>query len=230
VHYASAYFVRGSFIAYSTFSHFLVRSAMSLRFLGCREQQQQTRNPQGCGHHKEKAMKSFLSTLAIAILTLACVAQTQAGPKTGGKPSVAKPNTATKPTIVAKTTTTKTITPAAKSKITAQGVKFAKGIFYKGKNQNHWGLIRWDLRYGCYCYWDPCVLEWYYWCEQDDCYYPVSYCPFRTYSSVGVPETAEPVSPPTAGETATTILPDAQPTAPVSNDIPPIPEPVVPRE
>jgi hypothetical protein len=169
-------------------------------------------------------MKSFLSTLAVAILTLACVTQTQAGPKSGGKPSPAKPTT------VAKTTTTKTITPAAKTKIPAPGVKFDKGIFYKGKNQNHWGLIRWDLRYGCYCYWDPCVLVWYYWCEKDDCYYPVSYCPYRTYSSVGVPETAAPASPPAASETATTIRPDAEPTTPVRNDIPPIPEPVVPRK
>jgi hypothetical protein len=23
---------------------------------------------------------------------------------------------------------------------------------------------------------------WYYWCPPDDCYYPVDYCPYGTYS------------------------------------------------
>jgi hypothetical protein len=151
----------------------------------------------------------------------------QAGPKGGAKPSTGKAVTAAKPATVAKTTTTKT---PAKAKVPAQGVKFANGFLYKGKNHHHWGPIRWDLRYGCYCYWDPCVLVWYYWCEQDDCYYPVSYCPYRTYCNVGVVETAAPASQPGPGETRTTVRPDAEPTTPLSSDIPPIPEPVAPRK
>jgi len=62
------------------------------------------------------------------------------------------------------------------------GVHFEHGIYYKGKEHPHWALCRYDARYGCDCYWDPCSLTWYYWCEPDVCYYPVTYVPYRTYS------------------------------------------------
>ena len=123
-------------------------------------------------------------------LTLAFAAQSQAGPKSGsGKPSSGKTAKSIAP---AKTTTAKN-EPAK-----FDGVKFDNGYFYKGKNHDHWGPIRWDLRYGCYCFWDPCVASWYYWCEQDNCYYPVSFCPYRTYCNVGIAEVAEPAPTPVA--------------------------------
>jgi len=62
------------------------------------------------------------------------------------------------------------------------GIHFEHGIYYKGKVHPHWAHCRYDARYGCDCYWDPCSLTWYYWCEPDLCYYPVTYVPYRTYS------------------------------------------------
>jgi hypothetical protein len=106
------------------------------------------------------------------------------------------------------------------------GTKFSKGYFYKGKNHNHWGRIHFDVRYGCNCYWDPCLSIWYYWCEPDFCYYPVSYCPYRCYSCTEVVN-GQPVG------GAATLSPDgasASSEAPPINDIPPIPEPVDPRK
>jgi hypothetical protein len=61
------------------------------------------------------------------------------------------------------------------------GTKFAQGYFYKGKQHTHWTSHRWDSRYGCECYFDPCCNCWYYWCQPASCYYPVTYCPYQTY-------------------------------------------------
>jgi len=61
------------------------------------------------------------------------------------------------------------------------GIHFAHGYYFHGRNDNHWAFHRWDARYGCDLYWDPGLACWYYWCQPDDCYYPVSYCPYNTY-------------------------------------------------
>lgn len=37
------------------------------------------------------------------------------------------------------------------------------------------------MRYGCTLYYDPELECYYYWCEPDGCYYPVSYCPYQRY-------------------------------------------------
>jgi hypothetical protein len=62
------------------------------------------------------------------------------------------------------------------------GIHFEHGIYYKGRDHFHWTLSRFDARYGCECYWDPYSLAWYYWCEPDQCFYPVTYAPHRTYA------------------------------------------------
>jgi hypothetical protein len=91
------------------------------------------------------------------------------------------------------------------------GTRFAYGYFYRGRNHSHWSYQRWDARYGCYCYYDPCCTSWYYWCEPASCYYPVSYCPYQTYcwntpvvepaytqpAAVQVPSSPSPNVPPT---------------------------------
>ena len=61
------------------------------------------------------------------------------------------------------------------------GTRFAHGYYYSGRNHNHWSYSRYDARYGCVCYYDPCCSCWYYWCEPASCYYPVTYCPYSTY-------------------------------------------------
>ncbi|MSQ96896.1 MAG: hypothetical protein EXR98_20405 [Gemmataceae bacterium] len=160
-----------------------------------------------------------------------------AATKTGGFNKSSASNT--KSVSSTKVAATKT-SPASKPKVnpgTAAkvkdyhvkfGSKFQGGYVYKGKHHNHWGLIRFDLRYGCDCYWDPCVLVWYYWCERDICYYPVSYCPYRSYVCPEVVvQSASEVALPVANDGSTTIRPDA---APPVNDIAPIPEPVSPRK
>src|SRR5262249_36904819 len=61
------------------------------------------------------------------------------------------------------------------------GTKFSQGYYYKGKHHDHWSYCRFDHRYGCDIYWDPCCYCWYYYCLPSDCYFPVSYCRYRTY-------------------------------------------------
>ncbi len=51
-----------------------------------------------------------------------------------------------------------------------------------GKSGHHWGKKTFDKRYGCKLYFDADSGDWYYWCSPDDCYYPVEYCPYGTYS------------------------------------------------
>ena len=70
------------------------------------------------------------------------------------------------------------------------GTRFAQGYFYRGRSHSHWTYTRFDSRYGCTCYYDPCCSCWYYWCEPATCYYPVAYCPYQTYAwSAPVAET-----------------------------------------
>src|SRR5260370_29431180 len=65
------------------------------------------------------------------------------------------------------------------------GTRFAHGYYYSGYGHNHWSYSRYDARYGCTCYYDPFCSAWYYWCEPASCYYPVTYCPYRTYCWTG---------------------------------------------
>jgi hypothetical protein len=180
-------------------------------------------------------MKKIILTIAITALTLTIVAQTQAGPKSGGfnKSSSSKVQNVAN----SKITPVKTGGPQTKLNQGTSakfkdynlkfGTKFQYGTFYKGKHHDHWGQIRFDPRYGCDCYWDPCTLVWYYWCERDFCYYPVSYCPYRCYVCIEVVvETAIPSVPLTNAPNL--VIPPSTPASPV-NDIPPIPVPVAPR-
>jgi len=56
------------------------------------------------------------------------------------------------------------------------------GTYYKGKNCNHWTHSCWWGAYGCNCYWDPCCSAYYYFCVPDNCYYPISHCPYGVYA------------------------------------------------
>ena len=128
-------------------------------------------------------MKTIILSLAVASFAIAFATPMQAAPKNGG--SIAKSQGG--PSY--KTSNGKPGGSLSKgigaNKIAnyhlQHGTKFEHGYFYKGKHHEHWGEIRFDPRYGCNCYWDSCLSIWYYWCERDVCYYPVSYCPYRCY-------------------------------------------------
>jgi hypothetical protein len=121
-----------------------------------------------------------------------------------------------------------------------KGIRFDHGIYYRGRDHHHWGSVRFDRRYGCNCYWDPYVSVWYYWCQPDDCYYPVSYCPYRSYTcSTPVAlstVSTEPVLAPTRAIVNNNVntnnvqvnVPAAIPANPV-NEVAIIPEPASPR-
>jgi hypothetical protein len=133
-------------------------------------------------------MKKIILTLAIAALTVAFATPTptQAAPKSGGPSngSVAKSqgNSSSKPGSGSQQSLGKGSGPNKVANYHLQhGTRFEHGYFYKGKHHEHWGETRFDPRYGCTCYWDSCLSTWYYWCERDVCYYPVSYCPYRCY-------------------------------------------------
>jgi hypothetical protein len=88
------------------------------------------------------------------------------------------------------------------------GHQFRHGYYYRGRNHPHWSTTRWDARYGCTLYYDPYVRCYYYWCEPDGCYYPVSYTPYNRYAG----------SPARGAELAT------------GDNAPPPPAPMVPRQ
>jgi hypothetical protein len=62
-------------------------------------------------------------------------------------------------------------------------VKFS---LYKGyhhvHHHHHWAFTRYYVDYGCILYYDPDTQTFYYWCPPDNCFYPVSYCPYDKYS------------------------------------------------
>jgi hypothetical protein len=61
------------------------------------------------------------------------------------------------------------------------GRPFQGGYYYPGRNHPHWAYTVYDNRYGCTLYYDADLGSYYYWCQPDDCYYPVSYCPYDQY-------------------------------------------------
>jgi hypothetical protein len=73
------------------------------------------------------------------------------------------------------------------------GTRFNHGYYYRGRTHTHWSYQRYDARYRCTCYFDSGCKSWYYWCQPANCYYPVSYCPHRTYCWTPPPAAPAPV-------------------------------------
>jgi hypothetical protein len=92
--------------------------------------------------------------------------------------------------------------------------KFEHGRYYPGKNHNHWSYRCWDRRYGCYLYYDPGLCCYYYYCVPDDCYYPVSYCPYRSYRFESAGSYAAPASGSATAVAVATAGSNASPPAP----------------
>jgi hypothetical protein len=63
----------------------------------------------------------------------------------------------------------------------SHGTQFSHGYFYRGHNHSHWSRQCYSSQYGCTVYWDSGCSSWYYYCNTDSCYYPVSYCPYGRY-------------------------------------------------
>lgn len=60
--------------------------------------------------------------------------------------------------------------------------KYDFGYCYIGNQHQHWASTSFYQPLGCNVYFDSCTDAWYYWCTPHNCYYPVSYCPFGTYT------------------------------------------------
>jgi Ni/Co efflux regulator RcnB len=73
---------------------------------------------------------------------------------------------------------------------------FLKGDYhcYRGRHCDFWNYHCWDRRYGCELYWNPWYRCYYYYCDPDDCYYPISYCPHRKFSFVTETPVVQPSS------------------------------------
>lgn len=61
-------------------------------------------------------------------------------------------------------------------------VKHKWGYGYKGFAWNHWAKHQWSVKHNTYCYFNPHVGGWYYWCQPDGCWYPITYCPYGVYN------------------------------------------------
>jgi hypothetical protein len=61
------------------------------------------------------------------------------------------------------------------------GTKFEHGWCYKGKEHHHWSERCYSNRYGCDIFYCPSACGWFYFCEPDCCYYPVSHCPYGKF-------------------------------------------------
>jgi hypothetical protein len=61
------------------------------------------------------------------------------------------------------------------------GTKCSFGYCYKNYTHCHWAHKCWLPACGCYGYYCPYTLVYYYWCEPDLCWYPITYCPYGCY-------------------------------------------------
>jgi hypothetical protein len=62
------------------------------------------------------------------------------------------------------------------------GHRFEHGYFFRGRDSYRFHHRYFSERYGAYCYYDEYTRCEYYFCVPDDCYYPISYCPYGRYS------------------------------------------------
>jgi len=120
-------------------------------------------------------MRRIHLCVAAAILSMALATTAQAGPKGGGGhgPGSHGPS---------KSGGSKSGTSKSGTSHNGTGKGSASKSGIKGKSGHHWGKKTFDKRYGCKLYFDAGTGDWYYWCSPDDCYYPVDYCPYGTYS------------------------------------------------
>ena len=145
-------------------------------------------------------MKKFMFTMTAATLLTAFFAlQASAAPtkgspsgptKSGGVSNVAKSNIVGQNKIASNT-----LSKVHSNYHLTSGVKFQGGTLYRGRNHTHWTITRFDPRYGCNCYFDGGLSIWFYFCEIDVCYYPVSYCPHQYCSTCVTPVIVEVVTP-----------------------------------
>lgn len=61
------------------------------------------------------------------------------------------------------------------------GMKKSFGYCYQGFDHCHWTYCCWWGPSNCYCYWCPCTCVYYYWCVPDQCWYPITFCPYGVY-------------------------------------------------
>jgi len=54
------------------------------------------------------------------------------------------------------------------------GKKFSGGYCYEGSKHNQWSNCYWNKSCGCYNYYCPSTCQYYYWCDKQATYYPVS--------------------------------------------------------
>jgi hypothetical protein len=117
---------------------------------------------------KERAMRRILLSVAVAILSLGLVASVHAGPKGGSGGGHGGKNGKN---------------GGGHMGDHGKGHGDHKGMHsFKGRHGHRWGERRFDRRYGTRIYFNADAGRWYYWCPPDDCFYPVDYCPYGTYS------------------------------------------------
>ena len=116
-------------------------------------------------------------------------------------------------------TTANATEPAKSGSQMRHGTSFSHGVYYAGRDHNHWKSCYFDDRFGCHLYMCPTTSCYYYWCEADVRYYPVSYCPYGNYCPSRVcmwPScpVSTPTHPPVCPPFNNTIHPIPSPTQP----------------
>jgi hypothetical protein len=92
-----------------------------------------------------------------------------------------KPTYPVKPVTYARTTTYRQHggSPAyrnvVKTYAATYGVKFSKGVYYKGHHHKHWAKSYWSPKWKTRFFYCPSAVAWYYWYAPKACYYPVGY-------------------------------------------------------
>jgi hypothetical protein len=57
------------------------------------------------------------------------------------------------------------------------GKKCDFGFCFHGHNHCHWSHSCWCAPCNCYCNYCPSTCCYYWWCVEDQCWYPYGYCP-----------------------------------------------------
>lgn len=121
-----------------------------------------------------------VGTLSLALLLSVAESTQAAGPGKGGSSNKGSSSGSShgSPAATSSKSTGGNGSPVSATK----AFKFAYGHYFKGHHGHNWSFHRYYASYGFTLYYDTDTTAYYYWCQPDDCYYPVGYCPYGTYS------------------------------------------------
>ena len=131
------------------------------------------------------AMRRILMGVSAVVVSLVVAGAAEAGKgskgSSGSSYKSSSYSTTTYKVVTSYPTTIKVAGPY-NNYVKSYGIQYKNFVYFKSANCKFYSTKCYLTKYGCNCFWCPCYECYYYFCVPDDCYYPVTYCPYKRFS------------------------------------------------